>query len=96
MSHRKYDIYIGSDNGSHRINGEYLSKVVEWAKSAFPEGYTLFHGKGYWDGYSEDCILLSVLAQYEQRLADSLKRLKEQLGQKAILLSRYDVDVEVV
>jgi len=96
MTYRRYDIYIGSENSSHKISRDYLSKITEWANSAFPDGYTLFSGTGYWDGYSEDCILISALTPYEHRSTEHLKRLKDKLGQRAILLSKYEVDVEVI
>jgi len=96
MTYRRYDIYIGSENSSHKITRDYLSKIIEWANSAFPDGYTLFSGTGYWDGYSEDCILLSVLTPYEHIPTETLRRLKDQLEQRAIVLSRYDVDVEII
>ena len=47
MEAYKLDLYIGSDNSSRRICGEYLDKIIEWADTNFPDGYTLLKGHGY-------------------------------------------------
>ncbi len=93
---KKYDIYIGSDDGSHRITDGYLSKVVKWANSVFPEGYTLIFGKGYWNGNSEDCLMLDVLVNREIDVIQCLNRLKMELDQNSILFSKYKVETKVV
>jgi hypothetical protein len=41
MEAYKLDIYIGSDNGSRKIDREYVDRITEWADRNFPEGYTL-------------------------------------------------------
>lgn len=92
----RYDIYVGSDNGSSRITESYLSKVIEWANGAFPEGYTLLSGKGYWKGKCEDCLMLNVLSDEEKAVLERLRKLKEDLGQESILLSKYRVELETV
>jgi hypothetical protein len=92
----RYDIYVGSDNGSRKISNGYLSKVIEWANEAFPEGYTLLSGKGCWKGKSEDCLMLNVLTDDDSIVLERLRRLKKNLGQESILLSKYRVDLETV
>ena len=54
----RVDIYIGSDNDSRKIHDNYLDKVRKWANATFPDGYTLVRGEGYYNGVSEDSILL--------------------------------------
>ena len=92
----RIDIYIGSDNDSRRINDVYLNKIKNWANRTFPEGYTLVKGEGYYNGISEDSILLHVFLSYDIDLKRSLKKLKRELKQDAILLVKSTVDLEVV
>jgi len=93
---QKYDIYIGSDNGSQRITDDYLSKITGWANYSLPEGYTMLYGKGYWNGNSEDCLILDTMMDYENGLLKNLKNLKDELEQKSILISKYNVDTEII
>lgn len=92
----KIDIYIGSDNGTRRIRKDYLDKVRKWADSSFPDGYTLIRGQGYYHGISEDSLLINVLSGYDTELRDSLKRLKDELVQDAILVVKTQIDLDVV
>jgi hypothetical protein len=90
------DIYIGSDNGSRRIHKGYLDKVKRWANDNFPDGYTLLRGQGCYRGISEDSVLVNVLSNYDAALRDQLQKLKQELGQEAILIVKAQVDFEVV
>jgi hypothetical protein len=82
----RIDIYIGSDNHSRRINDIYLNKIRNWANKTFPEGYTLVKGEGYYNGTSEDSILLHAFLKYDLDLKRQLEKLKQELRQDAILL----------
>jgi hypothetical protein len=92
----KIDLYIGSDNNSGKISDSYLNKVKEWASTTFPEGYTLVRGEGYYNGTSEDSILLHAFLKYDPTLRHRLERLKRELKQESILVVRSSVDFEVV
>lgn len=92
----RIDIYIGSDNGSRRIDKPYLNKVKQWAYQNFPDGYTLLRGQGCYRGVSEDSVLVNVLSDREFALREQLEHLKTELGQEAILIARSLVDLEVV
>lgn len=92
----RIDIYIGSDNGSRRIHKGYLDKVKQWANENFPDGYTLIRGQGCYLGISEDSVLINALSNYDVALRDQLQKLKQDLGQEAILLVKAQVDFEVV
>jgi hypothetical protein len=92
----KIDIYIGSDNGSWRIDDNYLSKVRHWADGMFPDGYTIIRGNGYYRGASEDSLVLNVLSSQQLSLRQQLKQLKDELEQDAILVTKYKVDLEVI
>ncbi len=96
VSKYRIDIYIGSDNDSRRINDVYLNKIRNWANLTFPEGYTLVKGEGYYNGISEDSILLYAFLSYDIDLKRSLKKLKRELKQDAILLVKSTVNLEVV
>ena len=93
----KCDIYIGSENGSRKLSHDYIGKVVEWANENFPEGYTLVTGKGFYNGSTEDSIILSVLsdgssgAYHGPNFRKSVNGLKTSLGQESILLSKHPV-----
>jgi hypothetical protein len=92
----RIDIYIGSDNGSRRIDDNYLSKVRHWADGIFPDGYTIVRRYGYYRGTSEDSLLLNVLSSQELSLGEQLKQLKYELDQDAILVTKSQVDLEVI
>jgi uncharacterized membrane-anchored protein YitT (DUF2179 family) len=92
----RIDIYIGSDNGSRRIDDDYLNKVRHWADGVFPDGYTVVKGQGYYRGTSEDSLLVNVLSYNELSLREQLKQLKRELSQEAILVSKTQVDLEVI
>ena len=92
----RIDIYIGSDNGSRRINDVYLGKVRQWADANFPDGYTLLKGQGCYRGLSEDSLVVNVLSDCDLPLRDQLDGLKRNLCQEAILLVRSHVDLEVI
>ena len=92
----RIDIYIGSDNDSRRINDNYLKKIKKWASETFPDGYTLVRGEGYYNGISEDSILLHAFLNYDLDLTRSLKKLKRELKQDAILFIKSTVDLEVI
>jgi len=91
----RIDIYIGSDNGSRKIDRGYLNKVRQWADGVFPDGYTVVKGQGHYRGASEDSLLLNVLSNYDIALRDQLNRLKQDLGQEAILVTKAHIDLEV-
>ena len=92
----RIDIYIGSDNGSRRIDGQYLSKVRQWADVNFPDGYTLLRGEGCYRGLSEDSLVVNVLSDCDLSLRDQVDGLKRNLCQEAIMLVRSHVDLEVI
>ncbi len=92
----RYDIYIGSDNHSSSITDEYIDKIAEWANESFPDGYTMTFGRGYWNGESEDCVVLNALTEDEDAVVKRLRKLKRELNQDGILLSRYAVESEII
>lgn len=92
----RVDIYIGSDNNSRKINHGYLDKVRTWASETFPEGYTLVRGEGYYNGASEDSILLHAFLDYDPVLRQQLRKLKRELRQDSILVVKSAVDYTVV
>lgn len=92
----RVDIYIGSDNDSRKIQDGYLNKVKKWANTAFPDGYTLVKGEGYYNGVSEDSILLHAFLNYDPALSRQLEKLKRELRQESILVVKSSVDFEVV
>lgn len=92
----RVDIYIGSDNDSRKINDLYLEKVKRWANEAFPDGYTIVRGEGYYNGILEDSILLYAFLNSDMALKNPLERLKQELRQESILLVKSAVDYEVV
>jgi len=92
----RIDIYIGSDNGSRKISKNHLKRVQEWASGIFPEGYTLLKGNGYWQGVTEESLIINVLCEYDVALRNKIERLKHELRQESVLVVRSAVDLEVV
>lgn len=92
----RVDIYIGSDNSSRRISDIYLDKIRKWANTAFPDGYTLVKGEGYYNGTSEDSILLYAFLNYDPALKRQLEKLKQELKQDSILFIKTPADFELV
>ena len=98
VTHMAYriDMYIGSDNGSRRIDDIYLNKIQKWANDNFPDGYTILRGQGCYLGVSEDTVLIDALSKYDVALREQLETLKQDLGQEAILMVKAEVDFEMV
>ena len=92
----KIEIYIGSDNDSRKINDLYLEKIRRWANSVFPDGYTLLECKGYYNGISEDSILIQVLLDYDSNLKHSIEKLKQEFRQNSVLVVKSRVDYEMI
>jgi len=90
------DIYIGSDNGSRRINRGYLSRVRKWATNSFPDGYTLMKAQGCYGQITEESILINVLSDRDEYMRDKVRALKQELRQDAILVVKAQVDFEFV
>jgi hypothetical protein len=80
----------------YKIHGSYLDKVRNWTNSTFPDGYTLVRGEGYYNGASEDSILLHAFLNYDPALKRQLERLKQELRQESILVVKSEVYFEVV
>lgn len=92
----RVDVYIGSDNDSRKISDIYLDKIKKWANTAFPGGYTLVKGEGYYNGTSEDSILLYAFLNYDPALKRQLEKLKQELKQDSILFIKTPADFELV
>lgn len=92
----KVDIYVGSDNDSRKISDLYLEKVRRWANETFPDGYTIVRGEGYYNGASEDSILLHTFLNYDPTLRRQLEKLKRELNQESILIVKSAVNYKVV
>jgi len=92
----RIDIYIGSDNNNRKIDKCYLSKIEEWTSTLFPKGYTILMGKGYYNGASEDSVIINVFSDGLPSLNDQLKLLKRKLMQDSILLVRSPAKFEVL
>jgi len=92
----RIDIYIGSDNGSRKINDGYLSKVRLWADKNFPTGYTMLRGQGCYGGFTEDSLLINVLSDCDLSLKHQIERLKDDLRQDAIIVAKHPVSLEII
>ncbi len=92
----RVDIYIGSDNETGKFYDVYLERVIRWANGAFPAGYTLIRGQGYWRGVSEESLLINALTDCNPNLSDSIAQLKRELCQEAIILTTSRVRLEVI
>lgn len=92
----RYDVYIGSDNSSHRIEEDNLAKVIDWARSAFPKGYTIIRARGYFDGVQEESLLLSLLTDKEIDIRQSIPELKRVLNQSSVLVSKQAVETDLL
>jgi hypothetical protein len=92
----RIEIYIGGDNNTGEISECYLDEIKNWASKVFPEGYTLIKGKGFYNGVSEDSVILSVFSERELKLNHELDCLKQKLKQNSVLVAKYLVDFEVL
>lgn len=92
----RIDLYIGSDNDSKKISELYLEKLKKWANEIFPDGYTLFKGEGYYNGISEESVILYSFMNYDVSLEHPLERLKKELNQESILFVKTPVQYELV
>lgn len=92
----RIEIYVGSDNASRKINKDYLGRVRKWASNVFPEGYTLLKGEGFYNGVSEDSIIICVFSNHDLDIANQLYCLKKQMKQESVLFVKNPVDFKVV
>jgi len=92
----QYEIYIGSDNETKKNSDLYRGKIIEWANSVFPEGYTIFEIDGYYNGFMEESLLMSVLSEGEIEVKDHIDQLKRELRQDKILLTKHYVEVRKI
>jgi uncharacterized membrane-anchored protein YitT (DUF2179 family) len=91
----RIDIYVGSDNGTRRIDKCYLSKIENWANTIFSAGYTIFRGRGYYNRASEESVIINVFSHKPPSLNEQLEQLKRELRQDAVLLVKSPVEMEV-
>jgi hypothetical protein len=91
----KIEIFIGSDNNTRKIGKNYLERIRKWADKVFPNGYTLLRSKGFYNGVSEDSVIISVLSDKDLALEQDIKQLRNELKQDSVLLAKYFVDLEV-
>jgi hypothetical protein len=91
----KIEIFIGSDNNTRKIGKNYLERIRKWANKVFPNGYTLLRSKGFYNGVSEDSVIISVLSDKDLVLEQDIKQLRNELKQDSVLLAKYFVDLEV-
>jgi hypothetical protein len=91
----RIEIFIGSDNNTRKIGKYYLERIRKWASKVFPNGYTLLRSKGFYNGISEDSVIISVLSDQDLVLEQELKQLRNELKQESILLAKYFIDLEV-
>jgi uncharacterized membrane-anchored protein YitT (DUF2179 family) len=92
----RIEIYIGGDNNTREISECYLDEIKNWASKVFPEGYTLIKGKGFYNGVSEDSVIICVFSEQELKLNRELTSLKQKLKQNSVLVAKYLVDFEVL
>ena len=93
QTHYEIRIAIGSPNDTHKIDIEYLDKIVKWANKNFV-GYTLYHTKGYWKGTVEDSVIISTLSREppSKILKRHISVLNVELKQDSILLTYAPLD----
>ncbi|MEM2612659.1 MAG: hypothetical protein QXO15_00335 [Nitrososphaerota archaeon] len=92
----RIEIFIGSDNDTKKISKDYLERVKKWASRVFPEGYAILKSKGFYNGESEDSLIICVLSYQDLDLNREIALLKKELKQESILLAKYFVELEVV
>lgn len=73
-----------------------MEKIKKWANATFPNGYTLFKGEGCYNGVYEDSILINALSISDIPLRHSLRGLKHELDQDAILVVKSGVEFELI
>jgi hypothetical protein len=69
--------------------------IGKWADKVFPNGYTLLRSEGFYNGVSEDSVIISVLSDKDLALERDIKQLRNELKQDSVLLAKYFVDLEV-
>ena len=94
----KVELYIGAPNDTHKVDNEYLDKVIRWAEEHIPDGFTVVEGHGYYGGLGEDCIVLTVLSEKSPDFLsdDTIGQLKQTLGQETILVTLQPIGMRLV
>ena len=90
---REVKIYLGSPNDTHVIGKDYAARIEKWAEVHL-QGYTWQRGRGYWNGTSEESVILTVLGQDIPIVA--LQELRDSLAQECIMATVSEVNVITV
>lgn len=78
-----YNLYIGSNNHTGKLEIERLTKEVA---ERF-ESFTIIRATGYWKGTAEDTAIVQIQSDNEFQIEALIVRLKFILNQQAIGLS---------
>ena len=74
-----YNIYIGADNDTGKIDLDLIASIV----SKYHEGFTMVEARGYWQGKPEPSCVVTIEGQGYDILA-TVRELGETLHQDAI------------
>lgn len=57
---RTWEIYVGADNATHRIDDEYVSKIVKALDYHGVDGATFTRAEGVWKGQREESVVITL------------------------------------
>lgn len=57
-------------------------------------GYTAYHGTGYWKGQPEPCLIVEIAAQgvHASDVLDVARDIRARNGQETVLVTRQNID----
>ena len=93
MSNKKveFNLLVGSNNQTKKVE---IAKINRIAKNFF-NGYNITHNNGFWNGISEQSVVLSIITDRKDK--DKVKQLGitllRELKQYEILLTNKPIDV---
>lgn len=64
--------------------------ILDYLDKHFPDGYTVIHANGAWQGQREKSLVIEIMGEMDDVMADNLTHLsyflKKHNGQKAIMI----------
>lgn len=86
----EYKFFIGANNDTGLVE---LQKIISIFNSN-TKGYTIHDTLGYWHGVSESSVLVTVIADINDRYQMQLikKQLEQVLNQESVLLTAHNIE----
>ena len=97
MVKTKYDLYIGSDNKTHKLSVGYVNKI-ESIISSFFDGFNIEYSTGFYKGTKEETIkiILFLDDSDSSKINNAIEILKQELKQESVLVHEQEANFNFI